>query len=91
MVIFFIFSPISIHLHPLQADKSDSNSRLVVDEDGNGKLRLERVKDKLKKIRKLNFFFFNINYYPVELSNLNFHSLEVVSRYRDPQLQMGEN
>ena len=26
-----------------------------------------------------------------EFSNLNFHQLEVVSRYRDPQLQVGEN
>ena len=25
------------------------------------------------------------------LYNLNFHPLEVVSRYRDPQLQVGEN
>ena len=27
----------------------------------------------------------------VILDNLNFHPLEVVSRYRDPQLQVGEN
>ena len=26
-----------------------------------------------------------------KLSYLNFHPLEVVSRYRDPQLQVGEN
>ena len=26
-----------------------------------------------------------------EINNLNFHPLEVVSRYRDPQLQAGEN
>ena len=26
-----------------------------------------------------------------ELNNLNFHPLEFVSRYRDPQLQAGEN
>ena len=44
MVIFFNFSPTSSHLHPLQAENCDSNSRLVVDEDDNGKLRLERVK-----------------------------------------------
>ena len=25
------------------------------------------------------------------LNNLNFHPFEVVSRYRDPQLQVGEN
>ena len=27
----------------------------------------------------------------VKIFNLNFHSLEVVSRYRDPQLQVSEN
>ena len=43
MAIFFNFSPTSNHLHPLQAENCDSNSRLVVDEDDNGKLRLERV------------------------------------------------
>ena len=43
MAIFFNFSPTSNHLHPLQVENCDSNSRLVVDEDGNGKFRLERV------------------------------------------------
>ena len=32
------------HLYPLQVENCGSNSRLVVDEDGHGKLRLERVK-----------------------------------------------
>ena len=44
MTIFFNFSPTSIYLHPLQVENCDSNSRLVVDEDDNGKLRPERVK-----------------------------------------------
>ena len=43
MAIFLIFSPTSNHLHPLQVENCDSNSQLVVDEDGNGKFRLERV------------------------------------------------
>ena len=43
MAIFFIFSPTSNHLHPLQVENCDSNSRLVVDEDDYGKFRLERV------------------------------------------------
>ena len=30
--------------HPLQVDNCDSNSRLVVDENDNGKFRLERFK-----------------------------------------------
>ena len=33
MAIFFTFSPTSNHLHPLQVENCDSNSRLVVDED----------------------------------------------------------
>ena len=44
MIIFFNFPPTSNHLHPLQNGNCDSNSRLVVDEDDYGKLRLERVK-----------------------------------------------
>ena len=44
MVIFFIFSLTSNHFHSLQVENCDSNSRLVVDEDDYGKLRLERVK-----------------------------------------------
>ena len=42
MAIFFIFSPTSSHLHPLQVENYGSNLRLVVDEDDNGKVRLER-------------------------------------------------
>ena len=44
MAIFFNFSPTSSHLHSLQVENCNSNSRLVVDEDDNGKFRLERVK-----------------------------------------------
>ena len=39
MSIFFNFSPTSSHLHPLQVENCD-----IVDEDDNGKVRLERVK-----------------------------------------------
>ena len=44
LAIFVNFSPTSNHLYPLQVENCDSNSRLVVDEDDNGKLGLERVK-----------------------------------------------
>ena len=44
MAIFSNFSPKSNHLHPLQVENCDSNSRLVVDKDDNGKFRLERAK-----------------------------------------------
>ena len=42
--ICFHLSPTASHFHPLQVENCDSNSRLVVDEDDNGKFRLERVK-----------------------------------------------
>ena len=42
--IFLNFSPTSNHLQPLQVENCGSNSRLVVVEDDNGKLRAERVK-----------------------------------------------
>ena len=45
MTIFFNFLPTSNHLHLLQIKNCGSNSRLVVDEDDNGKLRLERVEN----------------------------------------------
>ena len=44
IIFFFNFSPTSSHLHPLQVEHCDSNSRLVVDEDDNGKLRLKGLK-----------------------------------------------
>ena len=45
MAIFFNFSPISNQLHPLEVEKYDSNLRLVVEEDDNGKSRCVRVKE----------------------------------------------
>ena len=43
MSIFLNFSPTSNHLQPLQVENCGSNSRPVVVEDDNGKLRPERV------------------------------------------------
>ena len=54
MAIFFNFSLTSNHFHPLQVENCDSNSRLVVDEDDNGKLRLERVKQFYQPIKPLS-------------------------------------
>ena len=48
MAIFLNFSSTSNRLHPLQVENCDSNSRLVVDEDDNGKFRIERVKGQFK-------------------------------------------
>ena len=39
MTIFVNLSPSSSHLYPLQVENCESNSRLVVDEDDNGKFR----------------------------------------------------
>ena len=61
MTFFFLYHPVS-HLHQLQVDNCDSNSRLVVDEDGNGKFSLERVQV-LKYFRKHHgepFFQFEV-------------------------------
>ena len=55
MAIFINLPPTSNQLHPLQVENCDSNSWLVVDEDDNGKLRPERVKQDLQKFSiKLN-------------------------------------
>ena len=63
MAIFFTFSPTSNHLHPLQVENCDSNSRLVVDEDDNGKFRLERVNPfSADHAWFVNLFPDNINY-----------------------------
>ena len=43
IITFFQLSPTSSHLHPLQVENCDSNSRFVVVEDGNGKFRCGRV------------------------------------------------
>ena len=54
MAIFFNFSPTSNHLHPLQVENCYSNSRIVVDEDNNGKFRLERVNPMQARIVNLS-------------------------------------
>ena len=41
IAIFFTFSSISSHFHPLQVENCDSNSRLVVDGDDNVKSGLK--------------------------------------------------
>ena len=43
MAILINLSPTSSRLHSLQVENCDSNLRLVVDEDDNGKFRLEMV------------------------------------------------
>ena len=55
--IFFHLSPTLSHFQPLQVENCDSDSRLVVDENDYGKLRLERVK--YSQNCNLFVFFFN--------------------------------
>ena len=45
VAIFINFSSTSSRLHPLQVENCDSNSRLVVDEDDNGKFKFQRVNE----------------------------------------------
>ena len=127
----------SSHLHPLQVEYCDSNSRLVVDEDDNGKFRIQRVKE-LKKadlfkatlciwrwsvltmccfssdhilVCVITMLLLSINSDLVILISrkkimmienifliwqkhvkwIYHYRLEVVSRWRDSQLQVGEN
>ena len=83
MVIFLNFYTTSNHLHPLQVGNCDSNSRLVVDEDDNGKFRTERVKLNAKAFNlkgRISFVSERVNPLIAKLFNLNFHPLEVVSR-----------
>ena len=56
IAIFFNFKTTSNHLHPLQVENCDSNSRLVVDEDDNGKFKLERVNNITSDLMGLNPF-----------------------------------
>ena len=56
MAFFFNFQTTLNHLYPLQAD---SNSRLVVDEDDNGKFRLERVKSRSWVVFSITLFEIN--------------------------------
>ena len=54
MAIFFTFSPTSNHLHSLQVENCDGNSRLVVDEDDNGKVILEKRLYKPERLNSIN-------------------------------------
>ena len=58
MSIFINFAPTLSHLHPLQIENCDTNSRFVVDEDDNFKTRLEMAKQ-----QRLLMFDFKLNKY----------------------------
>ena len=64
--IVFHLPPTSNHLHPIQVEKCDSNSRLVVEEGDNGKSRLEKI----KVLFRLYMVVFNLSVYPLEKRKL---------------------
>ena len=61
MAIFFNFAPTLNNLHPLQAENCDSNSRLVVDEDDNGKLWVNYHSYRVFITYLLYYFVINID------------------------------
>ena len=60
---FFHFPPILSHLHPLQVENCDSNSRLVVDEDDNGLKRWIRLAHHLPDIGPALQFTYELSVY----------------------------
>ena len=80
MISFFHLSPTSSHLHPLQVENCDSNSRLVVDE-------MTMVNSGLKG---LSHSFWEQDLQKFGLT-LMVTVAEVVSSYRNPQLQVSDN
>ena len=72
IAILFNFSTSLNHLHPLQVKNCDSNSRLVVDEDDYGKLRLERVK--MEQITRID------QHYVISLRYVNLANLMHISQ-----------
>ena len=82
---YFHESGLPIHgtsnqLHPLQVENCDSNSRLVVDEDDNGKFRLERVN--LSKYLCLDTHFIPNNSDWVDVKYRLKATIVVISRIR---------
>ena len=72
---FFLLPPSSRHFHPLQDENCDSNSRLLVDEDDNGKFSLQRVEWKINLSQKRLFYSFLFELIlPLLLDNVYFLS-----------------
>ena len=56
-----------------------------------GPIRRAQVQFPVRCYTKVYLAYIGINNLTAKLCNLNFHPLEVVSRWRDPQLQVSEN
>ena len=61
MAIFGNLSPSSNHLHSLQVENSDTNSRLVVDGDENGEFRPERFNENISLYCALYLYVYMFN------------------------------
>ena len=85
MTIFFNFSPTSNHLHSLQVENCDRNSRLVVDEDDNVKSGL-KTKISMQLVCQYMAIFFNFS---PTLNHL--HSLQVENCDRNSRLVVDED
>ena len=70
-------------LHPLQVENCGSNLRLVVDEDDNGKFRLERVQASLKRLAWPDEFFHNMNNGLGEKIIIYVHDTSIITRVED--------
>ena len=84
MIIFFNLPPTLNHLHPLQVENCDSNSRLVLDEDDNGKFRLERVKH-VKRRKSVSYYcmlsIHFVHYFLVTYTNSGFmHEIYIIMK-----------
>ena len=96
-------SPNSNQLHSLQVENCDSNSRLVVNEDDNGKFRIERAKVLIatiaifipfyKPLKSLSFGTKRVHkllqMFGLKLNNFN--RMEDVGRGSETQLQVVKN
>ena len=71
LAIFFNFSATLNHLHPLQVENCDSNSRLVVDEDDNGKFSLEKVNRRCRIYSGFHFYW-HIKYYLLNMLKIKY-------------------
>ena len=62
IAIFFHFSITSNHLHPLQVENCNSNSRLVVDEEDNVNSGLKVLNHYFNFVSKYYIYYFSFNY-----------------------------
>ena len=82
MTIFLNFSPTSNHLHPLQVENCDSNSRLVVNEDVNVKSGLKGLRVGLLMGNRMVIYML-LRYLPMICHGINFAQVYTCDDYND--------